>query len=108
MNLKTIFLIFTYLFVCAFSDKEEILTNVTLTQPFRMASAYAGDEPKYTNYTVGFTACLDYIFYQTDGLRVVQAVQTPSEEELKTHTAIPSVVCPSDHVALVADLEWTS
>lgn len=73
-----------------------------------MKSAYGEQEPQYTNYTVGFTACLDYIFYQTDNLRVLQAIQTPSEEELQAHTAIPSVVCPSDHVALIADLEWTS
>lgn len=28
--------------------------------------------PKYTNFTVGFAACLDYIFYQTKNLRMLQ------------------------------------
>lgn len=36
-----------------------------------------------------------------------QAVPLPSEEELSAMTAIPSIVFPSDHVALVADFEWT-
>ena len=26
--------------------------------------------PKFTNYTVGFAACLDYIFYQKDKMEV--------------------------------------
>lgn len=36
----------------------------------------------------------------------IQAVPLPSEEELKSLTAIPSIVFPSDHVALVADFAW--
>ena len=37
-----------------------------------------------------------------------QVVPLPSEDELKAHTALPSVVSPSDHIALVADLAWKS
>lgn len=62
--------------------------------------------PKYTNYTVGFKDCLDYIFYEKDNFNVTQVIPLISEEELATHIAIPSVVIPSDHIALVADLEW--
>lgn len=37
-----------------------------------------------------------------------KAVPLPSEEELKSMTAIPSLVFPSDHISLVADFEWNS
>lgn len=46
------------------------MTNVTLQQPYDMGSAY--NNPKYTNFTTGFAACLDYIFYETNKLRVMQ------------------------------------
>lgn len=86
------------------SKEDEAVTGLTLSQPFSIASACG--TPKYTNYTVGFADCLDYIYYQTDRLLVEQVVPLPSEEELKRHIAIPSIVFPSDHIALVADLKW--
>lgn len=69
-----------------------------------MRSAY--ESIRYTNYTVGFCECIDYIFYQSDRLRCTQTVPPPSDAQLAEHTAIPSVLHPSDHVALVADFEW--
>lgn len=84
----------------------EAVKGVSLSQPFNFKSAYE-NHPKYTNFTVLFAACIDYIFYQTSNIRVLQSIPTPSEEELQTYSAIPSVVYPSDHVALVADFEWT-
>uniref|UniRef100_A0A1A9WA61 2',5'-phosphodiesterase 12 n=1 Tax=Glossina brevipalpis TaxID=37001 RepID=A0A1A9WA61_9MUSC len=86
------------------SNPEEALVGVSLQQPFRMQSACG--TPKYTNFTHTFAACLDYIFYQSDRLEVEQVVPLPADEELKSHIAIPSVVFPSDHVALVADLRF--
>lgn len=75
-----------------------------MTQPFKLDSA--GGTPKYTNFTAGFAACLDYIFYQTDNLEVQRVIPFPSDEELRANTALPSIVFPSDHVAVVSDLEW--
>ncbi|XP_037937184.1 2',5'-phosphodiesterase 12-like [Teleopsis dalmanni] len=86
------------------SNEEEAVSNVSLSQPFHMQSACG--TPAYTNYTHLFAACLDYIFYQCDRLEVQQVVMLPTEEELKAHIAIPSVVFPSDHIALVADLKF--
>lgn len=84
--------------------------------------------PQYTNYTVGFADCLDYIFYQDDSFDVQQVsiypqiyiykfinlvlnflpqvVPFPSLEELQANTALPSIVFPSDHISLAADLRW--
>lgn len=88
------------------SNKEEAVQNVDLTQPYKMQSACG--TPKYTNYTVGFKECLDYIFYQTDKFAVTKVVEMPSDEDLEAHIAIPSVLFPSDHVAIVAELEFIS
>ncbi|XP_053699293.1 2',5'-phosphodiesterase 12 [Sabethes cyaneus] len=86
------------------SNEEEAVRGVTLSQPFQFQSACGC--PKYTNFTVGFQACIDYIYYQSDVLRVNDVVPLPSEEELLAYDAIPSPVFPSDHIALVASLEW--
>lgn len=86
------------------SNEEEAVRGVTLSQPFWFKSACGC--PKYTNFTVGFKACIDFIYYQSDVLRVNDIVPLPSEEELMAYDAIPSPVLPSDHIALVASLEW--
>uniref|UniRef100_A0A1B6D1I8 2',5'-phosphodiesterase 12 n=1 Tax=Clastoptera arizonana TaxID=38151 RepID=A0A1B6D1I8_9HEMI len=86
------------------SKEDEAVKGLSLRQPFSLASACG--TPKYTNYTVGFADCLDYIFYQVDRLKVEQVIPMPTEQELKQHSAIPSIVFPSDHIALVADLKW--
>ncbi|XP_055616221.1 2',5'-phosphodiesterase 12 [Toxorhynchites rutilus septentrionalis] len=86
------------------SHEEEAVRGVTLSQPFLFQSACGC--PKFTNYTVGFQACIDFIYYQSDALRVNDVVPLPSEEELLAYEAIPSPVFPSDHIALVASLEW--
>ncbi|XP_075164290.1 2',5'-phosphodiesterase 12 [Haematobia irritans] len=86
------------------SNAEEAVKGVSLSQPFAIKSACG--TPEYTNYTHLFAACLDYIFYQCDRLEVEQFAPLPTNEELKANTAIPSVVFPSDHVALVADLKF--
>lgn len=85
------------------SKKEEEVLNVELKQPYSIKSACG--TPKFTNYTVGFKDCLDYIFYQTDKFSVTKIVEMPSEEELALHNAIPSVVFPSDHIAIIAELD---
>lgn len=86
------------------SHPEQAVRNVSLSQPIKMRSACG--TPQFTNYTVGFKECLDYIFYQSDMLSVEKSVEMPAEEELNSHLAIPSVVFPSDHVAIVADLKF--
>lgn len=86
------------------SNKDEEMKDVSLSHSLPLASAYG--TPEYTNFTEGFAGCLDYIFYQHDQLDIAQVVPLPSTEELQQHVALPSVVFPSDHVALVADVSW--
>lgn len=85
-------------------DEEEAINTVNLSQPFQFDSACG--TPKYTNYTAGFTDCLDYIYYDKATLSVSEVVPLPSVEELSLHTALPSIVFPSDHIALVSSLKW--
>lgn len=61
--------------------------------------------PQFTNYTVGFKECLDYIFIQKDKFNVTKVVEMPTDDELSAHIAIPSVLFPSDHIAIIAELE---
>lgn len=86
------------------SNAEEAVKNVSLAQSFNMQSACGC--PPFTNFTAGFQECLDYIFYQTEKFKVTRVIEMPSEEELKVHTAIPSVVFPSDHIAIISELEF--
>ncbi|KJE94811.1 2'-phosphodiesterase [Capsaspora owczarzaki ATCC 30864] len=61
----------------------------------------------YTNYVGGFNACLDHIFVDSHELAVTSVLPMPSHHEVTTNRALPSVVFPSDHLALVADFRWT-
>lgn len=65
-----------------FKDAEEAVKGVSLAQPFDIRSAY--NNPKYTNFTVGFAACLDYIFYQADNLRVLQVNYRENQQYIPT------------------------
>ncbi|KAL0130432.1 hypothetical protein PUN28_002243 [Cardiocondyla obscurior] len=85
------------------SNTEEAIKNISLTQDLCMSSACG--TPEYTNYTPEFSACLDYIFYEKDKFEVEQVVPMPSKEELTLNTGLPSVVFPSDHISLCADLK---
>ncbi len=52
----------------------------------------------FTNYTSGYKALLDYVWYPHEALRVVKAHPVPTEAQLGSF--IPSPVFPSDHLAV--------
>ncbi|KNH07770.1 hypothetical protein XU18_1580 [Perkinsela sp. CCAP 1560/4] len=58
----------------------------------------------HTNYTPNFKSRLDYIFHSKN-VACIRTLRNPSVEELGAELAIPSSKFPSDHVAVVADLE---
>ena len=60
-----------------------------------------------TNYTANFKAVLDYILIDTDHLELDRLVPLPTVGEVSEFVALPSVYFPSDHLALVADVNWT-
>lgn len=59
----------------------------------------------YTNYTSGFHGHLDYIYYDTDNFEVSQVIPPPDHKDVEFHTALPSIVFPSDHIAQICDLK---
>ncbi|XP_039765003.1 2',5'-phosphodiesterase 12-like isoform X2 [Pararge aegeria] len=86
------------------SNATEAVQGLSLSQNIPLDSACG--TPQYTNFTDGFADCLDYIFYEKSKLMVQQVIPFPSVEELKVHTALPSIVFPSDHIAVISDLKF--
>ena len=73
----------------------------------RLASAYPRTEP-YTNLAGNdFVATLDWILHE-DALVTRAVAPIPDLDEVRaSYFALPSASFPSDHVCLVADLEWS-
>ncbi|XP_078620221.1 2',5'-phosphodiesterase 12-like [Branchiostoma floridae x Branchiostoma japonicum] len=84
--------------------KLELQEGVDLSHPFTLTSACG--LPDYTNYVGGFQGTLDYIMIDTCQLAVNQTIPMPTHEEVTANTALPSIVFPSDHIAIIADVEW--
>lgn len=85
-------------------DKDEHCTTLSFSHDFNLFSACGF--PPFTNYTGGFKGTLDYIFADKKYFEVESVLPLPSEDELSSHLALPSVVMPSDHLALVCDIKW--
>ena len=83
---------------------EEQVLGLSIKHSFSMDSACG--TPKFTNYTIGFQDCIDYIFYETDKLEVKSTVPYPTEDDLKKYQAIPNILFPSDHIASISNLKW--
>lgn len=61
-------------------------------------------EPTFTSYT-NIKLCVDYIFYQGEGLNVARVLDLPNYSKyLKDNImCTPHPLIPSDHFSLVAD-----
>lgn len=88
------------------SGGPEEQIRLGLTNPFQLSSACG--VPDFTNFVGGFQGCLDYIFVEPRTLQVEQVIPLPSLEEVSNCVALPSISHPSDHIALVCDLKWTT
>jgi mRNA deadenylase 3'-5' endonuclease subunit Ccr4 len=76
----------------------------TLSHDLNIVSA-AGF-PTHTNYTRDFKDLLDYIYIEPAHFEILRVAPFPSEEVLSKHTALPSCAFPSDHLAVIVDLEF--
>ena len=86
------------------SQKGEEVSDLELRHHPRFMSA-AGT-PEYTNYTMGFKDCLDYVWVERENFLVTQVVPFPSDQELELHSALPNIVFPSDHIPVIVDLKF--
>jgi len=59
--------------------------------------------PAYTNYTQHFHGCLSYI-WTSDHLQVDKVIPLPDDSLVKKYVAIPSAICPSDHLPIIVDV----
>ncbi|KAI3978537.1 hypothetical protein MKX01_015712 [Papaver californicum] len=60
-------------------------------------------EPRFTTATPYFRNAIDYIFYTVKSL-----LELLDEESANKHTAFPSPLWSSDHIALMAEFSWKS
>ena len=62
--------------------------------------------PTHSNYTRDFKDVLDYIYMEPKHFKVLRVAPFPSEDILSKNTALPSCAFPSDHLAVIVDLEF--
>lgn len=68
------------------------------------ANSTLAHEPTFTNYTVDFNGCLDYIWYAQHNLSVERVLNGVDERIVHSYNgALPNPHMPSDHIPLVAD-----
>lgn len=85
------------------SNEEESVSGLSVDTHLRFSSAYKNIA--YTNYTMEFNGCLDYIYYDIESLTCTGIVPLPDHEDVTAIGGLPSDVFPSDHLALIADFK---
>ena len=84
--------------------EEEYVAGLELSHNFGLTSACG--PLRYTNYVGGFNDTLDYIYVEDARLEPRQVIPMPDHEDVVRHVALPNIVFPSDHLALVCDIAW--
>ncbi len=84
-------------------------TRDGIEHPFSMRSAYVHlngtpDELTFTNYVPGFAEMIDYIWYSTNTMEVVELLGPPDRQHLKRVPGFPNYHFPSDHIEICAEL----
>ena len=85
-------------------EHENCLAGATFDhkETFKSACGY----PEYTNYVGNFHEQLDYVFIDPAVLTVDRVIPPPTNEQITSHTGLPSQVYPSDHIAQICDITW--
>lgn len=83
-------------------------TRDGVEHPFSMRSAYVHldgtpDELSFTNYVPGFAEVIDYIWYSTNTLEVVELLGPPDRNHLKRVPGFPNYHFPADHIQIMAE-----
>ncbi|KAI8961516.1 glucose-repressible alcohol dehydrogenase transcriptional effector [Daldinia sp. FL1419] len=88
-------------------------TRDGIEHPFSLRNAYAHlfgtpAELTFTNYTPTFSGVIDYIWYTTNTLDVVELLGPPDYEYLKRVPGFPNYHFPADHIQIMADFVFKS
>ncbi|CAI4212840.1 unnamed protein product [Parascedosporium putredinis] len=83
-------------------------TRDGIEHPFSLRDAYAHikgtpDQLPFTNYTPGFADVIDYLWYSTNTLEVVELLGPPDADYLKRVPSFPNYHFPADHIQIMAD-----
>ena len=83
------------------------LTRDGIAHPFKLRSAYVadhgvGDYLEFTNYTPGFSGCIEYIWHST-ALRRTKLLGNVDFVYLQKVPGFPNFHFPSDHIPLFAE-----
>lgn len=89
-----------------FEREQTLWGDVTHSLDLRSTYAETIGEPEFTNFTPGFKGTLDYIWFTPSSLTAVRSKPLMSEAEAAKETALPSTVCPSDHLPLHSVLRF--
>ncbi|XP_060847974.1 2',5'-phosphodiesterase 12-like [Rhopalosiphum padi] len=82
----------------------KMLNDLKSNLDFKMDSAYDTDV-RYSNYTETFSGLLDHIYFTNQHLYLNEVLPMPSHDDVIQYGGIPSVLFPSDHLALIADFD---
>ncbi|KAI1259412.1 glucose-repressible alcohol dehydrogenase transcriptional effector [Xylariaceae sp. FL1019] len=88
-------------------------TRDGIEHPFSLRNSYAHlfgtpDELTFTNYTPTFSGVLDYIWYSTNALDLVELLGPPDTEYLKRVPGFPNYHFPSDHIQIMGEFVFKS
>lgn len=90
------------------SHQYGTFTRDGIEHPFSMRSAYwhldgTSHELPFTNYTPGFAEVIDYIWYSTNTLEVVELLGPPDQDHLKRVPGFPNYHFPADHIQIMSE-----
>lgn len=74
---------------------------------FKLQNCFGGIcEPEFSNYNGDFMGILDYIWYTSESIRVLGALEPPTKAEiLEQKSPLPNCNYPSDHIFLLSEFE---
>ncbi|MBE3045903.1 endonuclease/exonuclease/phosphatase family protein [Candidatus Bathyarchaeota archaeon] len=83
-------------------------TRDGIEHPFSLRDSYlplknTPDQMPFTNYTPGFTDVIDYLFYSTNTLEVVELLGPPDPGYLRRVPSFPHYHFPSDHIQIMGE-----
>ncbi|CAF1196590.1 unnamed protein product [Rotaria sp. Silwood1] len=83
-------------------DYAKIIKDFDYKTPIELStySNYA-----YTIYSLHFHDVIDHIFYDSEKFQFQRSIPMPTHEQVTEFTALPSCKIPSDHLAIVIELE---
>lgn len=89
---------------------DDDFPEINLPKSFPCLETAYPHTPVFTNFIVNFSATLDHILMSTNGGELIwlRQAEMPTLEQVTKDIAMPSPSFPSDHIAIVTDLRWTT